>query len=277
MVNSVTPDYFHAMQIPLLRGRTFTDADRKGSPRAVLVDEWLAQKYWPGQDPVGQMIKTGRRDEWRQVVGVVGAVEQSVIVRFLRGRFGQIYFAQAQETSPSMSVVVRAANPTSLVAPIRNAVQQIDPNQPIFDVRTLQEARSLTNRTERLSTLLLGGFAVLALALALMGIYGVVSFTVAQRTREIGIRMALGAQPGEILRMVVRQGILLTVIGGALGLAGALALTRVLAGLLQGVRTSDPLSFAVVLLVLAASAFLASYIPARRAVALDPMVALRYE
>ena len=277
LVNSATPDYFLAMQIPLLRGRFFTAADRAGSPRVVLLDQWAAQKYFPGEDPVGKMIKTGRDDPWRQVVGVVGTVEQSVIVRFLRGRFGQIYFPQAQETAPAMSLIVRAPNPTTLAAPIRNAVQQIDPNQPIFDVRTLQEARSLTNRTERLSTLLLGGFAVLALALALMGIYGVVSFTVAQRTREIGIRMALGAQPGEILRMVVRQGILLTVIGGALGLAGALALTRVLAGLLQGVRTSDPLSFAVVLLVLAASAFLASYIPARRAVALDPMVALRYE
>ena len=277
MHNDVSPTYFHTMQIPLLRGRVFSDADTADSARVVIIDNYTAQHYFSGKDPVGRMIKTGRRAKPLQVVGVVGDVEQSVIARFLRGRFGQMYFPETQETAPAMNIVVRSANPTALVAPISNVVRQMDVDQPVFDVRTLEEARSLDAKTERLTTFLLGGFAVLALVLACMGIYGVVSFAVAQRTREIGIRLALGAQPGEILRMMLRQGVLLSVIGGVLGLVGAIALTRVLASLLQGIRTSDPLSFASVLLVLSLAAMLASYLPARRAVTLDPMIALRHE
>ena len=277
LTDVATPDYFRAMQIPLLRGRYFQEADRKNSPLVAIVDEWSAKRYWPNQDPIGKELKLSKSGAAMQVVGVVGNVDRGILAKFVTD-VGQVYTPFAQDPKPLMMIVVRSTrDPADLIPSVRKAIADLDSSQPIFQVKSLDAARDGQQVPQRLATLLLGGFAALALLLATIGIYGVVSYAVGQRTREIGIRLAIGAQSGDVLRMVLRQGFVLTVFGIAIGMAGAALLTRVLAGLLYGVRPMDPVTFASGVALLAGTSFLATLIPARRAMRVDPIVALRYE
>jgi predicted permease len=275
---SVTSDYFRAMQMPLLHGRYLNDSDRKSSTLVVVVDDWMAKRYWPGQDPVGKRLKLGGKEPWREIVGVVGTVQLSVLELLLRGKTGQVYLPLAQKPRPWMTLVLRSeTNPAALIPAMRDVVRNIDIDQPIFKVQTMEEARAAGRASTLLATWLLGAFAVVALLLAAIGIYGLVAYNVGQRTREFGIRMSLGAQPRDVLRVVVRQGIILIAAGISIGLAGAFAITRLMSDLLYGIRATDPLTFAEVSGLLAAVALLASYIPARRATKIDPVIALRSE
>jgi putative ABC transport system permease protein len=278
LVDSATPGYFRALQIPLMQGRYFRDSDQKDAPLVALVDAYAAKHFWPHSSPLGKQIKLGAKQPWLEVVGVVGSVKRPVVAFLGRGDVGQVYLAFAQEPKPGMSLAVRTAgDPEKMLATVRNVVRNVDINQPVFEEKTLDEARAVGMAPQRLTALLLGGFAMVALLLAMTGIYGVVAYSVAQRTREIGLRMALGAKQSDVLKLVLGQGLLLTLVGLGIGLAGGLAVTRVLSSLLFGVRPTDPPTFVGVSLLLAGAAFLASYIPARRAMKVDPMVALRYE
>ncbi|MGC9994594.1 MAG: ABC transporter permease [Terriglobia bacterium] len=268
-----TPGYFRAMGIPLLRGRAFEESDW-WSDNAI-ISEAMAKQYWPGEDPIGKHFGVNCADSpclWRTVVGVVGdvkelgpAAEPAIAMYFM-------------EIGKEMTLAVRATeDPTRLVADIRQIVHSLDPNQPIGDVRTMQSMAAESVAPQRLTMLVSMLFAALALVLAMVGLYGVISYSVAQRTHEFGVRMALGAERSDILKLVVGQGSRLILMGVGMGILGALALTRFVSSLLYGVKPTDPLTFLGVTLLLIAVALLASYIPARRATKVDPLVALRYE
>ena len=276
----ITPDYFAAMGIPLLRGRYFSDADSKDALAVAIIDQTLAEQYWPDQDPIGKRIAAffdGPRGQrhWREIVGVVGHVKQYG----LDGKSKvQYYFPHTQSPQPNLYLVVRTASEQKgMAAAIRGALDSIDKDQPIYKVTTLEQMVSNSTSQKRFSMFLLGIFAAVALLLAAVGIYGVMSYAVTQRTHEVGIRMALGAQQKDVLALVVRQGMLMTLIGVGIGLVGAFAATQVMASLLFGVGTHDPLTFAGISVLLTAVALIASFIPARRATKVDPMIALRYE
>ncbi|HEX8142216.1 MAG TPA: ABC transporter permease [Pyrinomonadaceae bacterium] len=273
-----TPDYLQTMGIPLLKGRYFNERDTEASPNVAIVDETLARRYWPNEDPIGKRISFNRRenaDVWREVVGVVGAVRHKALDADYRG---QLYFPHPQNPWGGMYLVVRTMNePASMAAMVRDAIQSVDKDQPVYRVMTMETLLAESVAQRRFSMLLLTLFAVVAVLLAIVGLYGVMSYGVSQRTHEIGIRMALGAQAGDVLRMVVGQGLLLALIGVGAGLLASLALTRVMSSLLFGVSARDPFMFVSIPLILAAVALLACYIPARRATKVDPMIALRYE
>jgi len=270
---SVSPGYFHTLGIPVLKGRTFTEGDNEQSLKVAVVNETLARHLWPSADPVGQRLPL-LGDELT-VIGVVGNTRHEGLGQ---DPASEIYVPSLQQPEESMQLAVRTAqDPTSLASAVRGQIAAIDPEQPIYNVTTLAQTLSESVAPRRFNMLLLGIFAAIALALATVGIYGVMAFSVTQRTHEIGIRMALGAERREVLGLVVRQGLRLTVVGVVLGVAGALALTRFLTGFLYGVRATDPATFVVVSLALVTISILASYIPARRATKVDPMVALRYE
>ena len=271
----VTPGYFEAMQIPVLKGRAFAEADDAQAPLVAVVDPDFAALFWPGQDPIGKHIKA-ESNGWRTIVGVVGHVKHYALN--VKGR-EQVYFPQAQCLyAQTMFLAVRTAgDPAGLTNAIRKQVRQMDPEQPIYAVNTMEELLDASVAQPRLNLVLLGLFAGLALLLAAVGIYGVLAYSVTQRTREIGIRLALGAQPNDALLLVVRQGLALALVGIGLGLAGALVLTRFIATLLFGVTPTDPLTYTAVSVLLLAVALAASYIPAVRATRVDPIVALRYE
>jgi putative ABC transport system permease protein len=276
--SGILPDYFRAMQIPLVRGRYFNRADTKDSRRVAVIDEWTAARYWPHQNPVGQQFKMGRTQPWLEVAGVVGNVEAPIVVRFLKGRIGQVYLPLTQEPGPRMSLVVRASgDAAALSTPIRAIVREVDADQPVFDVRTLDEVRASDRRIVWLVTTLLTGFAIMALLLAAVGLYGTIAYDVGQRTREFGLRLSLGAQPSAVMFAVLKRGARLLLAGAVLGLAGAVLSTRLIASVLSDVRASDPLPFTGAVLLLAAGGFLATYLPARRATRIDPIVALRSE
>jgi putative ABC transport system permease protein len=276
--DDATPDYFSAMHIPLVRGRYFRESDQKASPLVAIVDEWTAKKYWPNDEPVGKRIKLGSKDPWLEIVGVVGTVKRPVLAFLGHGEIAQVYLPFEQYARPAASIAVRAdGDPKALVPALRNVVHDVDADQPVFQMQTLEEALATGMAPQRLAALLLSGFAAVALLLAMIGIYGVVAYSAAQRTREIGLRKALGATPADVLKLVLGQGVVLMLIGVGIGLAGALALTRVMSSLLYGVRPTDPPTFVCVSLLLGGAVLLASYIPARRAMNVDPMVALRYE
>lgn len=276
---AVLPDYFRVMQIPLVQGRDFSRADdAKDSAPVAVIDEWTARRYWPNQNPIGQRFKTGRKEPWREIVGVVGTVEAPIVVSFLKGHVGQVYFPLMQDPYPRMSLVVRASgDATALAVPMRGIVREVDRDQPVFRMQTLNDARVAGRSVVRLVTTLLSGFAVMALLLATLGLYGTVAYDVGQRTREFGLRMSLGAQPAAVMAMVLRRGGRLLGLGGGVGVVGALVSTRMVAHFLYGVQAGDPLTFTLAVLLLATSGLLASYVPARRATKVDPVVALRCE
>ena len=273
-IHIINPGYFHAMEIPLLRGREFTSADVEKSPSVVIINQKAAEIFWPGQDPIGKHVRA-LTDADSTVVGVVGNVRHNG----LGEDFGmETYSPYSQISWAYLALAIRTKRDQSAMVPaVRRAAAELDPNLPIHDVRTMDEVAATTLDSRRQTLALIGAFAGLALILAAVGIYGVMSYAVTQRTHEIGVRLALGAQPGDVLRLVVSQGMRLTLFGLLLGFAGAIALTRFLASLLFEVKANDPITFAGVALVLAAVAFLASYLPARRATRVDPVIALRYE
>ena len=273
---AVTPDYFKAMGIPLLRGRLFTEQDNGTAPPVVVINETMAKTYFLDEDPIGKRINvTQGPEKFREIVGIVGDVKQ----------YGpaqptplQTYEPFLQMPFSGVSLVVRSeGNPTALTGAIRSQVLSIDREQPLSRIRTLNQIVSGSVAQQQFSMLLLGVFAAAALVLATVGLYGVMSYAVTQRTHEIGIRMALGANAGNVLRLVVGQGMLLALIGVGTGLAGAFALTRLMSGLVFGISTTDPLTFVGIPVLLAGVALGACLVPARRAIKVDPMVALRYE
>ncbi|HEV2915201.1 MAG TPA: ABC transporter permease [Pyrinomonadaceae bacterium] len=272
----ITPDYLRAMGIPLVRGRAFTAQDKADSPKVILINEALARKYFPGEDPVGRRLRLGLNDINGEIVGVIGDVRGSNLSKEDGPEF---YVPHEQVTFSDMSMVVRTSfdDPARIVPALRAAIQEIDKDQPLHEVRTMNSLIADSVARQRFSMTLIALFAALALVLASVGIFSVMSFLVTQRTHEIGIRMALGAQTGDVLRMIVGQGMTFTLIGIVAGLAAAFALTRVIRGLLFGVSATDPWTFTGVALLLGVVALLACYIPARRATKVDPMVALRYE
>jgi putative ABC transport system permease protein len=272
----VTPGYFRALGIPVVRGRELTTQDEQDGPPMVLVNETLAKRFWPGQDAIGRRIQAGT-PELITIVGVVRDVRQSGLAQDVRA---EIYFPPRPQWAGNLrtsSLVVRASSAADQRAALRAAVEAVDPEQPLYDVKTMAEvvAGSLADR--RLNVTLVGSFAAVALLLAALGVYGVISYTVAQGTREIGIRMSLGAQRRDVFRLVVGQGALLAGVGMAAGVLGALALTRLMDGLLFGVGARDPVTFAVAPVVLLAVALLACAMPALRATRVEPTVALRAE
>jgi putative ABC transport system permease protein len=284
------------MRIPLIRGRYFTEQDNRqwidekslqgrdegghmvGGLNAVIVDEEFARRYWPGEDAVGKRIRFGSTTDSPPltVVGVVGRVRMEGLKTDSSRVQG--YLPYLQFPTRYLSVVLRSTvEPEQLIAQARREVAAVDREQPIYSVRTLAQMRATSIAPAALNLTLVGLFAALALVLAAVGLYGVMSFVVSQRTREIGIRVALGAQRRDIFKLIVGRGLLLVLAGVALGLGGAFAITRALASLLYGVSATDPLTFAAVSVLLACVALLACYVPARRATKVDPLIALRAE
>jgi putative ABC transport system permease protein len=273
----VTPGYLETMRINVKAGRSFTERDTAASPPVVIVNENLARRIFAGEDPIGKRITMWPVEKFaREIVGVVGAVK----TRELAKETGyQTYVPYAQDAGwGALSLAVRTkGEPEALTTAVRGAILSIDKNQPAYDIKTMDDVFSASVANTRLVALLFGAFSMFALLLASIGIYGVIAYSVAQRTHEIGIRLALGAQTRDVRRMIITQGMVLTLIGAVLGLAAAFAATRVMRGLLYGVSATDPLVFIAVSLLLTVVALLACYIPARRATKVDPMIALRYE
>ena len=277
-LHSIGPDYFKTLRVPFLRGRAFDERDRVGAKLVAIVNESAARKFWPNEDPIGKEIWVGagwEQDQYGEIVGVVGDVKYGKVEEAFKP---QVYLPYTQPTEPASFVMVRTTNdPTQIVAAVRSEILALDSNVPIFDIRTMEERSADATSRTRFGALVLGIFSTLALVLAAIGIYGVMSYSVSGRTREIGVRMALGAQPRNVLALVMRDGIVVTVAGIALGVALALAATKVLGSQLYGVGTTDTPTFVAVSFLFAVVALAASYIPARRAMKLDPMFALRYE
>jgi putative ABC transport system permease protein len=267
------------MGIPLLKGRVFTEQDRAESTGVVIVSEITARRLWPGEDPVGKRIagwSTDPQRKWVQIIGVVKDVRQFGLAADPKL---QIYLPYEQARFfEARALIVRAdVDPMSLATTVRRTVWEIDKDQSVSDISSMEEVVSESVARQRFSMLLLGVFAGLALLLAAVGIYGVMSYSVAQRTHEIGIRIALGAQRSDVLKMTVGEGLRLVSTGVVIGLGTALILTRVMSSLLFGVSTNDPITFITISLILVSVAVLASYVPALRATRVDPMFALRYQ
>ena len=272
----ITPNYFATMGIPLIKGRIFSAQDDLDHPRVVVIDETLARRFFPNEDPIGKHLQVPDATRpAREIVGIVGGVRDTGFDQQPRPT---IYFPSLQSPDQTMSLVVRTSLPPGAILPaIKRTIWSVDKNQPVFDVKSMDEIISGNVSAQRLAFLLLGVFAFLALALAAIGIYGVTSYLVSERTHEIGVRMALGAQRLDVSRLVLGHGAKLVAIGVFAGAVAALALTRLLTNLLFGVSASDPWTFVGVGLLLIVVAVVASYVPARRATRVDPLVALRYE
>jgi putative ABC transport system permease protein len=279
-----SPDYLQTLGITLLRGRSFSPHDTPSTAPVVLIDEVFARQYFPNEDPLGKRLKQAGATEVREIIGIVRHVEHTNLEGLSASR-GEVYFAFNQIPVERVPRFVRRVNllvrtnvdPLSLAQPVRSQISELDKNQAVFNLRTMEQALARSVAARRFSMILLSVFAALALILAAVGIYGVISYSVAQRTREVGIRMALGAQTTDVLKLVVRDGLKLVVIGVLVGLGGAVALTRLLATLLFGVTPTDTLTYSIVTLVLIGVALAACLIPARRATKVDPLVALRFE
>jgi putative ABC transport system permease protein len=274
----VTPGYFQTMGVPILKGRTFTEHDRDNTSNVIVVNEELASRYWPNQEAIGKRLgfeEDPSKQVWREIVGVVGNVRHKALETEATP---EVYFPYQQFPSNFMSLVVRTdSDPASIVPAIRSQVLSVDSDQPVSDVMTMEQRLAKAVASSRFVMTLLSSFSMLALGLAAVGIYGVMAYLVTERTQEIGVRMALGAQKRDVLKLVVRKGMFLAIVGTAIGLLASLALTRLMRSLLFQVTPTDWLTFVVASLVLLTVALLASYIPARRATKLDPLIALRYE
>jgi putative ABC transport system permease protein len=272
----VSPDYFRTMGIPLLRGRFFGDHDVESSPTAVIINQSFERRFFPDEDPIGKyLLGGGSQPLKREIIGIVGDIRHNALDT---SPAEALYLSSNQRPQLAMSVVVRTSiPPSSISTAVRSGVLTIDKDQPIASVQTMEEIVSSSISNQRFTLLLLGLFAAVALALAAIGIYSVMAYTVTQRTGEIGLRMALGAQSRDVLRLVVGQGMTMAVIGIMVGLGGAFALTRVMRSLLFSIGATDPITFIAIPLMLAGVALGACFVPARRATKVDPMVALRYE
>jgi putative ABC transport system permease protein len=277
-VRAITPDYFQTMSIPILQGRSFTEQDRENTPNVLIVNEALANRYWPNQNAVGKRLSFAEdpgKQAWEEIVGVVGNVKHKDLETEAKP---EVYYPYQQSPSNFMSLVVRTtSDPASMIPAIRSQVLSVDKDQPVSDIMTMEQRLAKSVASSRFVMLLLSTFSILALGLAAVGIYGVMAYLVTERTQEIGVRMALGAQKRDVLKLVVRKGMALAVIGAAIGLVASLALTRLMRSLLFEVTPTDWLTFVIASIVLLTVALLACYIPARRATKLDPLIALRYE
>jgi putative ABC transport system permease protein len=286
----ISSQYFTALRVPLLRGRFFDRRDTGNSARVLIINQAFAKKYWPGGDPMGARVTIGKglgpefEEPTRQVVGIVGNVGEGGLQY---ANEPVMYIPDSQVTDgltklansvlPLNWIIQTDPDPSSLSAAIQHEIQSVDSQLAASKIRTMDQVIAESTARQNFNMLLLTIFASLALLLAAIGIYGLMSYTVEQRTQELGIRMALGANRGDMLTLVVRQGMLLAGIGVAIGLAASFGLNRLLANLLFGVKTTDPITYAAVAVILVSVALLATYIPARRATKIDPLVALRYE
>ena len=278
--------YLHTMGIPIEQGRDFASSDGPDSQAVALINEALAHRYWPNEDPVGQQIRLifpSQLRPWDAIphqgpVTIVGVVGDTRDWAWSEPKIAQLYLPDTQNPSRVMHLVVRSTgDPTQLTSAVRHAVESVDPNQPVTDVKTMNDYLGVVLAQRRLNMTLLAFFAVVSALLAAIGIYGVMGYAVTQRSHEIGIRMALGAEPRDVLRMIVGDGMKLTGMGLSLGLLGSLLVMKYLESQLYGIKARDPLTFAGVAAGLAVVALAACYFPARRATKVDPLVALRYE
>jgi len=282
--SQAAPEYFHLLEIPLLRGRVFNDRDDENAPLVAVINQAMAETYWRGEDPLGKRLKLGRgragvgqraSKAWVTIVGVVADARSESLAN---ASVPQIYLSLYQETPKELAVFLRGdLNASAIPEEVRAMVQSVDPELPVYGAQTLDDAVSASLEQRRFSMDIVAAFAVTALLLAALGIYGVISYIVSERSHEIGIRLALGAERGRILKMVLRQGLELAIGGAVLGVVGALILSHLMAGLLYGVSPTDPLTFIGVTVVLTAVALAACFVPALRAVRVDPLVALRCE
>jgi predicted permease len=287
--NPSSPEYFKTMDIRLLQGRLFTDADRDKTPTVAIINETMARRFWPNESPIGKRLKQGwpeSESPWREVVGVVGDVKLNGVIEKTPLH---VYLPLAQEPSPGMYLAVRTeSDPTAMTTSVKAALHSSDPDLPLYMVRTMDEMFNRSVLPQRAAMIMLTAFALVAILLAALGIYGVISWGVVQRTREMGLRMALGAMRSDVMWLVLRRSMLLVLAGVFLGLLGAIALTRVLASMLSeggpgktpllfGVSALDPVTFVVVPVLLSLVALVACCLPARRATKIDPLKALRYE
>src|SRR6185295_16210391 len=273
----VDSEYFATMGIPLLRGRNFTDAELREPRQKLLINEALARSYFASEDPIGQRLDVAmfEKPTPAEIIGVVGNVRYDSLVDESPPA---VYFPHPDLTYSFMTLVIRTdGEPTAIAPAVQREIRALDPNQPVSDVRTMNQVMADWVSRSRFNTLLLGLFAGLATLLSAVGIFGVMNYSVALRTREIGLRLAVGAQPRQVLLLVLRQGLVLTVAGIVLGLAAAFALTRLLSGLLFGVGAVDITTFTTISVLLVLVSLLACYLPARRAMRIDPLSALRYE
>jgi putative ABC transport system permease protein len=276
-VPAISPEYFRVMSVPVLEGRVFTRSDDESAPAVAVINQNLARRFFSGEDPLGKQLAIpglGPPKVW-QIVGVVGDVRLRASDTTARP---MIYLPYLQSPRWGLSLVIHSRDDAAkLAAAVRSQVWTVDKDLLVERVRTMEQVLSESVALPRLETILMGAFAALALGLAMLGIYAIMSYSVRQRTREFAVRMALGARPGDILKITLRQGLLLTTAGLAAGLGGAFAATRLLRSLLYGVTATDPLTFVIVPLVLAGVALAACYLPARRATKVDPLIALRSE
>jgi len=281
VVDDISDGFLRATEIPLLEGRMFDDRDRADSQQVTIVNQALVKEYFLNENPIGREIKVVEDSPtpWMTIVGVVGDLRRTVVYKEMGYIVPPtIYRPLAQDLPGSVGIMVRSwGDPAKMRPALERAVSDLDKDVPLSDIRTANERIAEFFGQPRFRTAVLGGFAALALLLAAIGLYGLMSQSASQRKHEIGIRMALGAERGHVLRMVLRQGMGLTAAGIGIGLTGALALTRLLIGMLYGVKPADPLTLLAVALILSVVAGLASYIPARGATKVDPMVALRHE
>jgi predicted permease len=276
-IRQVSPDYFSTLRIPVLRGRTFSLADRDTTQPVVIIDDILARQYWPNQDPIGQYMSFGKQYPKVEIVGIVAHARRSSLEA--DGSEGMYFLAMSQLPSSNVSIAVRSSisDTTAVGTMIQNAVRSVDPNQPIYDVKSMEQLVNDSLVGRRFLVVLLSIFAGLSLMLSTLGLYGVINYGVKLRVREIGVRMALGAQRNDVLQLILRQGVRLAAAGLVLGILGVFLAGRALSPLLYQVSLFNPLTLLATSVLLAVTVLLASYLPARRAAQLDPMRTLRDE
>jgi putative ABC transport system permease protein len=271
----VEPGYFQTVRIPVLRGRTFTDEDASGAPRVSVVNETMARRFWSGKDPIGARLRLFGESA---PVEIVGVVRDSTYMSMGEPPRLMVYLCLRQNYSPTVTLCVRTSgDPQNMLGPVRREIQRLAPGILVSDLQTMPQIIHESLWAPRLGAILFAAFGALAGLLTVVGIYGVISYSVGQRTREMGIRMALGAQAGNVLRQVLAEGMILVAWGIVLGLCATVTISGVLSTMLFGVSTRDPLTLAVVILILLSTAWAACYVPALRATRVDPMMALRDE